>query len=345
MENMMGMDLADRGKNDQPVQLETTQAWKVLRNRFKSKNGDVPSLEGVIDFTAMFDSDLQAHEEIVELENLGSSFKGRLFGIKSRPGFVHAPGALSSDLQTQLAYLALENYCKPPHVTNVDAHMHRPKNKLTPKLSWASVGFHFNWTQRTYCDDEKSPFPEELSEITAAFAHSLHTQGYDGPGSKFKAETAIINYYKPQANMGAHVDDSEDDTVNPVVSITLGLPAVFLVGTDDKEDAPVPVLLRAGDVMMLSGKSRLCFHGIASVLPRTVPPAPRFPAVPAWSLPALDDKPTACSPQDRERVAYALDTYRININTRQVLLDGATLLQKRPYPPNAVDYMVGGDPW
>ena len=111
-------------------------------------------------------------------------------------------------------------YCKKPHVTNVDSHLHRPKHKR-PALSWASMGYNFDWTSRTYCERAQTPFPEELAELTARFARRVQTVD-SSRNCGFRAETVIVNYYKPGGNMGPHVDDSEDDKVNPVVSISLG---------------------------------------------------------------------------------------------------------------------------
>ena len=60
--------------------------------------------------------------------------------------------------------------------------------------------------------------------------------------------------------MGGHRDDLELDFTQPVVSISLGLPAIFLLGGDTKDCEPVvPILVRPGDVYLLAGDSRLCF--------------------------------------------------------------------------------------
>ncbi len=71
--------------------------------------------------------------------------------------------------------------------------------------------------------------------------------------------------------MGGHVDNMERDYAYPVVSASLGCAAVFLIGGQSKDDAPVPVLLRSGDVVVLAGHSRLAFHGVARVVPDSAP--------------------------------------------------------------------------
>ena len=83
------------------------------------------------------------------------------------------------------------------------------------------------------------------------------------------AQSGITNVYqsaKKKLPMGAHVDDMERTVAHPVVSLSLGCTAVFLVGGATKEDAPVvPVLLRSGDAIILSGASRLAVHGVARI--------------------------------------------------------------------------------
>lgn len=130
------------------------------------------------------------------------------------------------------------------------------------------------------------------------------------------------------------MDDSEDDVENPVVSFTLGLPAVFLLGTRERDAPPVPLLLRAGDAMMLGGGTRLCYHGVANVLPQPLPPKEGFPVSPEWGVPHLpgvesSPRPHGVDALTDDEVREQLKKYRINLNVRQVLRDGAVSLDPR----------------
>lgn len=58
-----------------------------------------------------------------------------------------------------------------------------------------------------------------------------------------------------------HKDDGEINLTKPIVNISLGCPAIFLMGGIEKSVPPTPVLLRTGDIVVMSGHSRLCFHG------------------------------------------------------------------------------------
>ena len=52
----------------------------------------------------------------------------------------------------------------------------------------------------------------------------------------------------------------------PLVTVSLGLPGVFLLGGTTREEKPVPILLRSGDVLIMSGFARLCYHGLPTIL-------------------------------------------------------------------------------
>ena len=73
----------------------------------------------------------------------------------------------------------------------------------------------------------------------------------------------LINRYQPGARMSLHQDKNEKDFGAPIVSVSLGLPAVFLFGGDARTDRPRRVRVLHGDVVIWGGASRLAFHGIA----------------------------------------------------------------------------------
>jgi alkylated DNA repair protein alkB family protein 1 len=146
--------------------------------------------------------------------------------------------------------------------------------------------------------------------------------------------------------MGGHADDLEYDFTKPVISISLGRSAIFLLGQTQKELEPVvPILVRPGDVMLLAGGSRLCYHGMARVLPFDVDVvAPRLSNSNSCSQIDSDDSnhdddrmnefqittkmlTMSCEeaddmlipPSDCRAVDEYLSNHRININIRQVL--------------------------
>ena len=69
--------------------------------------------------------------------------------------------------------------------------------------------------------------------------------------------------------MGLHRDEDEQDLAAPVVSISLGDTAVFRIGGPERGGRTESFKLASGDVLVLGGEARLCYHGIDRVLPGT----------------------------------------------------------------------------
>lgn len=82
-------------------------------------------------------------------------------------------------------------------------------------------------------------------------------------------EACLVNYYDPGARMGLHQDSDEQDFTAPVVSISLGDTALFRLGGLHREDATRSFKLSSGDVLVLGGQSRLCYHGVDKIYPGT----------------------------------------------------------------------------
>ncbi len=79
----------------------------------------------------------------------------------------------------------------------------------------------------------------------------------------FSPDACLINCYEPGARLSLHQDKNERDGAAPIVSVSLGLPAVFLFGGAQRHDRPRRYRLEHGDVAVWGGPARLTFHGIA----------------------------------------------------------------------------------
>jgi alkylated DNA repair protein (DNA oxidative demethylase) len=93
----------------------------------------------------------------------------------------------------------------------------------------------------------------ELAEQAAAAA------GF----ADFRPDACLINRYEAGARMSLHQDRDEQDFGAPIVSVSLGLPAIFLFGGPKRSDKPQRYRLSHGDVVVWGGPSRLFFHGVA----------------------------------------------------------------------------------
>lgn len=101
--------------------------------------------------------------------------------------------------------------------------------------------------------------------MPAAFA-ALATRAAAAAGhADFVPDACLVNRYEPGARMTLHQDTNERDFAQPIVSVSLGLPAVFLFGGPSRSDPARRVELRHGDVVVWGGPSRLFFHGVLPV--------------------------------------------------------------------------------
>ena len=72
-----------------------------------------------------------------------------------------------------------------------------------------------------------------------------------------------MNRYAPGARLTLHQDRNERDFGQPIVSVSLGVPAVFLFGGVRRKDRPLRLALEHGDVVVWGGPARLRYHGVA----------------------------------------------------------------------------------
>lgn len=80
--------------------------------------------------------------------------------------------------------------------------------------------------------------------------------------SAFAPDACLISRYEPGARLSLHQDKDERDLESPIVSVSLGLPAVFLLGGHRRSDRPSRIALEHGDVVVWGGPARLRYHGV-----------------------------------------------------------------------------------
>jgi alkylated DNA repair protein (DNA oxidative demethylase) len=82
---------------------------------------------------------------------------------------------------------------------------------------------------------------------------------------EFEPDACLINRYEPSAKMSLHQDKDELDFGQPIVSVSLGVPAVFLFGGLKRSDKAKRVQLFYGDVVVWGGPARLRYHGVLAL--------------------------------------------------------------------------------
>lgn len=82
-------------------------------------------------------------------------------------------------------------------------------------------------------------------------------------------EACLVNFYEESARMGLHQDRDEADLAAPVVSVSLGDDCLFRVGETTRGGRSTSIRLKSGDVVLLGGEGRLCYHGVDKIYPAT----------------------------------------------------------------------------
>jgi alkylated DNA repair protein (DNA oxidative demethylase) len=103
------------------------------------------------------------------------------------------------------------------------------------------------------------PWPAIPSIFEDLAARAAAAAGFTG----FEPDACLVNRYEPGTRLSLHRDENERDLTAPIVSVSLGLPAVFLFGGKTRGDRPRRIRLESGDVVVWGGPERLSYHGVA----------------------------------------------------------------------------------
>ena len=143
------------------------------------------------------------------------------------------------------------------HMTTPGGYRMSVANTNCGAVGWVSD--HTGYRYQT-CDPETGlrwpPMPELFLDLARRAAIRA---GY----THFEPDACLINSYAPGARLTLHQDKNEKDFTAPIVSVSLGLPAVFLFGGLQRRDRPRRTRLEHGDVAVWGGAGRLAFHGVA----------------------------------------------------------------------------------
>jgi DNA alkylation damage repair protein AlkB len=136
------------------------------------------------------------------------------------------------------------------------------------------LGRHWNGLTYTY-EPTRSDFDgQPVPAIPPPFA-DLATEVAQAAGFAFVPDLCIMNYYTTESRLGVHQDKDESqasiDAGIPIVSVSIGDAARFVIGGLTRKEPMHPMMLRSGDVVVMGGPSRLRFHGVTRVLQGTAP--------------------------------------------------------------------------
>ena len=238
----------------------------------------------------------------------------KIWSVRGVDGFRFVSCPFAAEAQLRLVSSALSEWIEPPSANNLataagvspDAsrerlwlqHTESPTNSLLSRLTWATLGYQYQWTPRCYDERCRSPFPRELARLAADVGRAC--------GWALRPEAAILNLYSSSSTMGGHRDDAEPCQEAPIVSMSLGLECVYLLGGPTKDSAPLAMRLRSGDMVVQGGHSRGYVHGVPRVLDGTLPAE------------LAPDGAAAAQCVELQPFSRWLGEHRLNINVRQV---------------------------
>ncbi len=181
--------------------------------------------------------------------------------IAVAPGVAYYPGFLGRAAQEALGEAI--------RAALAEAPLYRPRMPRSGKpfsvrmsncgpLGWVSdeMGYRYQPTH----PDTGRPWPPIPEALLAAWAELA-------PGAA-SPEACLVNVYDAEARMGLHQDRDEGELSAPIVSLSLGDPALFRIGGLTRDAPTRSFRLESGDAVTFGGPARLVFHGVDRIIPR-----------------------------------------------------------------------------
>lgn len=220
-----------------------------------------------------------SHKSIDDDNAILSSPTLDCFAFDAVPGLYLFPSCISEAGQAQLCREAILDYGNSSKYRNsMSTHVKEPQETrcYEPPMRWATIGFNYEWSTKSYHGDNYAPFPSlvrNTMESLAAYVFLAESLDEKMPPhekvsqpSIYQPQSGIVNYFPVGTTMMSHQDAAEEALTQPLLSLSLGCPCIFLMGTQSTADPPFAFLLRSGDLAAFAGPARLCFHSVPRIL-------------------------------------------------------------------------------
>ena len=178
-------------------------------------------------------------------------------------GVRHIPGCLPTDAQRALVEDIRAIVQSAPLYTPAMPRTGKPMSvRMTNcgALGWVTdkdKGYRYQ-PLHPVTDKPWPAIPDALLKIWEDYS------GYGHP-----PEACLVNFYDDTAKMGLHQDRDEQALDAPVLSISLGDTCLFRIGETTRQGRTTSIKLESGDLVLLGGAGRLCFHGVDRIYPST----------------------------------------------------------------------------
>jgi DNA alkylation damage repair protein AlkB len=189
--------------------------------------------------------------------------------VEIYPGTIHLRAHLTVEEQKSLMQKCIEIGRQP-------AGFYTPSVRGGAYMSIKMVCLGRHWNAKTYTyeatrtDNDGLPVQELPADLK-----DLARRAASEAGMMIEPDICLINRYPEGGRLGLHQDkDERPETIEagiPVVSISLGDTAEFLIGGTRRKDPVKIVLLESGDAIVFGGPSRLRYHGVSGIVAATAP--------------------------------------------------------------------------
>ena len=221
-------------------------------------------LKKTTDFSEVIDLNKydQSLEDICKktmVEDTANNKKYEMFTFNFPEGLYVIKDLLTIPEQILLTKKCVNDYHKKPNRTNLHIYEKEGKKDNEPvqtydlnvflekdpkkyyfnrKIRWSNLGFQYDWNDRLYPAGQTG-IPDDLAQYPLKVLELMNYKEY-------KPECVIVNYYGKKDYMGGHLDDGEIDQESPIISFSIGLSCVFLIGGKSKDDKPQAIKLDSG---------------------------------------------------------------------------------------------------
>lgn len=180
-------------------------------------------------------------------------------------GFQHLPGYFDASAQTALLRAALEA------IAAAGAPFYQPRMPRTgqPLSVWMTNFGPLGWMTDKAKGYRYEPLHPDTGRPWPAMPQALLDLWNAVADYPAQPEACLVNWYGPKAKMGLHKDWDEEATDAAVVSVSLGDAARFRLGGPTRRGATQSLQLESGDVVVLGGAARGCYHGVDRIFPGT----------------------------------------------------------------------------
>ncbi len=127
------------------------------------------------------------------------------------------------------------------------------------ELGWVSDRRGYRYDE--YDPDSAKRWPPMPDAFLTLAKNAATAAGFEN----FQPDACLINRYSAGTRLSLHQDKNESDFTAPIVSVSLGIPAIFLFGGMQRTDKPTRILLTHGDVAVWGGPARLHYHGVLPI--------------------------------------------------------------------------------